>query len=56
MRCDICDAVIREVKGNTYVDGKTVMGPWACMCEDCFVKVGYDEYQITYLIVRSIFI
>jgi hypothetical protein len=23
-----------------YYDGKTVMGPWAYMCESCFQRVG----------------
>ena len=29
--CDLCR---REIVGN-FVDGKTAMGPWACMCLGC---------------------
>jgi len=30
-RCDLCRVPIQ----NTFVDGKTNMGPWASMCPDC---------------------
>lgn len=32
--CDVCGA------GEAQYDGKTVYGPWAYMCESCFVKLG----------------
>jgi len=31
--CDICG-------DKAVYDGKTTMGPWAYMCEDCFGRVG----------------
>ena len=34
--CDICKA---ELVGM-FVDGKTQMGPWACMCAECHARVG----------------
>lgn len=37
-KCDFC-----EKTGNTlqqFVDGRTVFGPWAIMCPDCFKKNG----------------
>lgn len=30
-KCDICEAKIKD----SFVDGKTHMGPWACMCIEC---------------------
>jgi len=46
--CDFCstDAFDRLIEGkkdavmDTFVDGKTKMGPWALMCESCFSKYG----------------
>lgn len=35
-KCDICHA---ECKHILY-DGRTVYGPWAVMCVDCFVLAG----------------
>lgn len=29
--CDICGISIKE----EFVDGKTALGPWACMCLGC---------------------
>ncbi len=29
--CDICNAPITD----TFIDGKTIMGAWANMCENC---------------------
>jgi hypothetical protein len=34
--CDICS---REIK-REFVDGKTVMGPWALMCRRCVGSYG----------------
>ena len=34
--CDICKA---KLTGNT-VDGKTIIGIWATMCEACHEKIG----------------
>ena len=31
--CDLCD-------GIASYDGKTIYGPWANMCGDCFKKYG----------------
>lgn len=36
-KCDVCD---KKIKSETFIDGKTTLGPWALMCEDCFDKVG----------------
>jgi hypothetical protein len=33
--CDLCHKKIKH-----WVDGKTVMGPWANMCKLCFNKYG----------------
>ena len=48
-RCDICHKHITEV----FIDGRTKMGPWAAMCEDCFKSYGVglgvgqgQEYQL----------
>ena len=30
--CDTCDTDIT----NTFIDGKTAMGPWAFLCPSCF--------------------
>lgn len=32
-KCDTCDAPIT----NMFVDGKTTMGPWGCLCSACFL-------------------
>lgn len=34
--CDICRGLI----GKAFIDGKTVMGPWANMCESCHALHG----------------
>ena len=34
--CDVCRQKIR----NTFVDGKTVFGPWGIMCPLCYLGVG----------------
>jgi hypothetical protein len=36
LNCDICKVSLPRC----FVDGKTVMGPWACMCLGCFSKYG----------------
>lgn len=36
--CDLCTKVAPV--GAEVVDGKTRMGPWANMCEDCFSLYG----------------
>lgn len=35
-KCDICGAAI----GGVFIDGATIMGPWACMCPVCHVSKG----------------
>ena len=34
--CDIC----QKPFGKYFIDGKTAMGPWGLMCEDCHCSVG----------------
>lgn len=34
--CDLC----HESCGFLLIDGQTTMGPWACMCEECFKESG----------------
>lgn len=34
--CDICECHITK----EFVDGKTSMGPWACMCMNCHRENG----------------
>jgi hypothetical protein len=34
--CDICEQSL----GAAFIDGRTVHGPWANMCEPCFAKHG----------------
>lgn len=34
--CDLCHDAIT----TAFIDGKTVMGPWANMCRECFVEHG----------------
>jgi len=36
VKCDICSFDF----GQFFVDGKTKMGPWACMCKICFSRYG----------------
>lgn len=36
-KCDFCGE-------PASVDGKTLMGPWAYMCTDCFNKFGTSMY------------
>lgn len=35
-KCDLCGAKITE----TFIDGRTVMGPWAKMCNNCHTMFG----------------
>ena len=34
--CEICDHPF----GKYFIDGATIMGPWALMCEKCHEKIG----------------
>ena len=34
--CDICHSQV----GEEFVDGRTIYGPWANMCHDCFKQIG----------------
>ena len=34
--CDVCHSQV----GEEFVDGRTVYGPWANMCHDCFKQIG----------------
>lgn len=34
--CEICDSPM----GDQFVDGKTLSGPWALMCQACHLKDG----------------
>lgn len=38
-KCDLCGQKIKGEKGF-FVDGKTVYGYWALMCEKCYGAVG----------------
>lgn len=35
-RCDICDVDIVDI----FVDGSTIYGPWANMCQSCHIRIG----------------
>lgn len=37
--CDICQGPF----GQYMYDAKTVNGPWACMCEECWLMYGYGK-------------
>ena len=47
-KCDFCDH-------PAVADGKTRMGCWAYMCEDCLKKNGYpaSKYFVTYIDGRN---
>jgi hypothetical protein len=34
--CDICDAELT----NIFIDGRTRMGPWGCLCITCHASHG----------------
>lgn len=40
-KCELCGIPFGDLTGqdlseqNYFIDGSTVMGPWAIMCEDC---------------------
>lgn len=31
--CQLCDQPFKD--GDTFIDGKTTMGPWGILCEGC---------------------
>lgn len=35
-QCDICHEELKKV----FIDGRTVLGPWAILCEGCHTKRG----------------
>lgn len=35
-KCDICEMKIKD----TFIDGRTKIGPWACMCQTCHKRHG----------------
>lgn len=37
--CDFC-----KVETETWVDGKTIHGPWANMCPECYKKHGIGQF------------
>ena len=39
-KCDICERPIEDKFGSVFVDGRTMQGPWACMCRPCHVRHG----------------
>ena len=43
-RCDICETELNPedppLLEPKFIDGKTVAGPWAIMCEECFNRYG----------------
>lgn len=38
--CNFCSEEILEKDPPVLIDGKTIFGPWAVMCEQCFAKYG----------------
>lgn len=36
VKCDGCDNILE----GTFIDGRTIFGPWAIMCEDCHTTHG----------------
>jgi len=36
----VCDFCKKDVSGSKFVDGKTVYGPWAVMCMECYREKG----------------
>ena len=38
--CDICKCDMSPGKVEYFVDGKTIMGPWALMCPVCWRTYG----------------
>lgn len=34
--CQLCDQPITD----TFIDGRTMWGPWACMCKECWEEKG----------------
>lgn len=43
--CSFCHQNFKELKLEFLIDGKTVYGPWACMCEKCFAQHGVGSGQ-----------
>lgn len=41
--CDIHKTLKGDATVPATVDGKTVMGPWAYMCNDCLEEFGYPN-------------
>lgn len=39
LACNLCGMVIQD--DQTFIDGKTVMGPWAIMCTPCHAERGH---------------
>lgn len=39
-RCDVCRTPLSDDEGTVMVDGRTAMGPWACMCGSCHATQG----------------
>lgn len=35
-KCEICDNKL----GEFFVDGRTIFGPWAILCEKCYESFG----------------
>ena len=38
--CDFCGRSVREKDHRAFVDGKTIHGPWALMCIECYPDHG----------------
>jgi len=36
-KCDLCDDKFHD---DTFIDGKTTMGDWGCMCITCHAAYG----------------
>lgn len=40
--CDFCGKDARQV-GKTFIDGQTRYGPWALMCNSCYILEGINK-------------
>lgn len=46
--CDICAAEQRLPVPNAAVDGRTINGPWANMCDVCWLIHGVGKFGTGY--------
>jgi hypothetical protein len=48
--CDVCSIDHHRVRPALY-DGKTVHGPWAYMCQECFDLIGFGRGPLGQLLI-----